>query len=230
VVDDDREIRASLRDYLRLRGFRASIASDSRELDRLLATANPDLIVLDIMMPGEDGLSVCKRLQETSQVPIILLTALTENTDRVVGLELGADDYVAKPFDPRELVARIRSVLRRSRMLPRRQQRARGLVRFDRWRLDLGRRELLREDDVAVKLSSGEHLLLVSLIEHAGLALTREQLLDLTKGREAQLFDRSIDNQISRLRRKVEADPKNPRIILTQWGGGYVFAAEVERE
>jgi two-component system, OmpR family, response regulator len=228
VVDDDREIRASLRDYLRLRGFRASIASDSRELDRLLATAKPDLIVLDIMMPGEDGLSVCKRLQETSQVPIILLTALTENTDRVVGLELGADDYVAKPFDPRELVARIRSVLRRSRMLPRRQQRATGLVRFDRWRFDLGRRELLREDDVAVKLSSGEHLLLVSLIEHAGLALTREQLLDLTKGREAQLFDRSIDNQISRLRRKVEADPKNPRIILTQWGGGYVFASEVE--
>jgi two-component system OmpR family response regulator len=230
VVDDDREIRASLGDYLRSRGFRASIASDSRELDRLLATANPDLIVLDIMMPGEDGLSVCKRLQETSQVPIILLTALTENTDRVVGLELGADDYVAKPFDPRELVARIRSVLRRSRMLPRRQQRSKGLVRFDRWRFDLARRELLREDDVAVKLSSGEHLLLVSLIEHAGLALTREQLLDLTKGREAQLFDRSIDNQISRLRRKVEADPKNPRIILTQWGGGYVFASEVEWE
>jgi two-component system OmpR family response regulator len=228
VVDDDREIRVSLADYLRSRGFRASVASDSTELDRMLATAKPDLIVLDIMMPGEDGLSVCKRLQETSQVPIILLTALTENTDRIVGLELGADDYVAKPFDPRELVARIRSVLRRSRMLPRRQQRARGLVRFDRWRFDFARRELVREDDVAVKLSSGEHLLLVSLIEHAGLALTREQLLDLTKGREAQLFDRSIDNQVSRLRRKMEVDPKNPQIILTQWGGGYVFAAEVE--
>jgi two-component system OmpR family response regulator len=228
VVDDDREIRASLAEYLRSRGFRASLAADSKELDRLLATASPDLIVLDIMMPGEDGLSVCKRLQESSQVPIILLTALTENTDRIVGLELGADDYVAKPFDPRELVARIRSVLRRSRMLPRRQQRAKGLVRFDRWRFDFARRELVREDDVAVKLSSGEHLLLTSLIEHAGLALTREQLLDLTKGREAQLFDRSIDNQVSRLRRKVEADPKNPRIILTQWGGGYLFAAEVE--
>ena len=228
VVDDDREIRASLAEYLRLRDFRASVASDSRELDRVLATASPDLIVLDIMMPGEDGLSVCRRLQQTSQVPIILLTALTENTDRIVGLELGADDYVTKPFDPRELVARIRSVLRRSRMLPRRQQRAKGLVRFDCWRFDFARRELLREDDVAVKLSSGEHLLLVSLIEHAGLALTREQLLDLTKGRDAQLFDRSIDNQISRLRRKVELDPKNPRIILTQWGGGYVFAAEVE--
>ena len=126
VVDDDRDIRASLAEYLRTRGFRTSVAPDSRELDRLLATANPDLIVLDIMMPGEDGLSICKRLQETSQVPIILLTALTESTDRIVGLELGADDYVAKPFDPRELVARISSVLRRSRMLPRRQQRAKG--------------------------------------------------------------------------------------------------------
>jgi two-component system, OmpR family, response regulator len=228
VVDDDREIRTSLAVYLRTRGFRVSVASDGKELERVLATASPDLIVLDIMMPGEDGLSVCKRLQDTSQVPIILLTALTQSTDRIVGLELGADDYVAKPFDPRELVARIRSVLRRSRMLPRQQRRARGQVCFDRWRFDLARKELLREDDVAVKLSSGEHRLLVSLIEHAGLALTREQLLDLTRGREAQLFDRSIDNQVSRLRRKVEVDPRNPRIIVTQWGGGYLFAADVE--
>jgi two-component system, OmpR family, response regulator len=228
VVDDDRDIRTSLADYLRTRGFRVSVASDSREMDRLLAAAQPDLIVLDIMMPGEDGLSVCKRLQEAAQVPIILLTALTESTDRIVGLELGADDYVAKPFDPRELVARIKSVLRRSQMLPPKQRRAKGQVRFDRWRFDFARKELLGADDVAVKLSSSEHLLLVSLIEHAGLALTRDQLLDLTKGREAQLFDRSIDNQISRLRRKVEADPKNPRIIVTQWGGGYTFAAEVE--
>jgi two-component system OmpR family response regulator len=228
VVDDDREIRISVAEYLRTRGFRVSVAADGKELDRVLATASPDLIVLDIMMPGEDGLSVCKRLQESSQIPIILLTALTDSSDRIVGLELGADDYVSKPFDPRELVARIRSVLRRSRTLPRKQQRSKGLVRFDRWRFDLARRELMSEDNVAVKLSSGEHLLLVSLIEHAGLALTRDQLLDLTKGRDAQLFDRSIDNQISRLRRKVETDPKNPRIILTEWGGGYVFAASVE--
>jgi two-component system OmpR family response regulator len=228
VVDDDRDIRASLAEYLRTRGLRVSVAADSREMDRLLATTQPDLIVLDIMMPGEDGLSVCRRLQESSQVPVILLTALTESTDRIVGLELGADDYVAKPFDPRELVARIKSVLRRSQMLPPKQRRGKGLVRFDRWRFDFARQELLGADDVAVKLSSGEHLLLASLIEHAGVALTRDQLLDLTKGREAQLFDRSIDNQISRLRRKVEADPRNPRIIVTQWGGGYVFAAEVE--
>jgi two-component system OmpR family response regulator len=228
VVDDDRDIRASLAEYLRGRGFRVSVASDSKEMDRLLATAHPDLIVLDIMMPGEDGLSVCRRLQDTSQIPIILLTALTESTDRIVGLELGADDYVAKPFDPRELVARVKSVLRRSQMLPRRQRQAKGFVRFDRWRFDFARKELLGDDDVVVRLSSGEHLLLVSLIEHAGTALTRDQLLDLTRGREAHVFDRSIDNQISRLRRKVELDPKNPRIIVTQRGGGYGFSAEVE--
>jgi two-component system OmpR family response regulator len=228
VVDDDRDIRVSIAEYLRTRGFRVSVASNAKELDRVLGTARPDLIVLDIMMPGEDGLSVCRRLQESSQIPIVLLTALTDSSDRIVGLELGADDYVSKPFDPRELVARIRSVLRRSQMLPRKQQRSRGLVQFDRWRFDVARRELLGDDHVAVKLSSGEHLLLVALIEHAGLALTRDQLLDLTKGRDAQLFDRSIDNQISRLRRKVEVEPKNPRIILTQWGGGYLFAAEVE--
>ena len=228
LVDDDRDIRASLSEYLRRRGFRTSVASGGKEMDRVLETGSPDLVVLDIMMPVEDGLVICRRLQESCQVPIILLTALTDSADRIVGLELGADDYVTKPFDPRELVARIRSVLRRSQMLPRRQRQSRGRVRFDRWHFDFARKELVGDDDVAVRLSSGEHLLLVCLIEHAGLALTREQLLDLTRGREAQVFDRSIDNQISRLRRKVEADPKNPRIIVTQWGGGYAFAAEVE--
>lgn len=228
LVDDDRDIRSSLAEYLRRRGFRTSVAANSKDADQVLATASPDLIVLDIMMPGEDGLTVCKRLQESRQIPIILLTALTDSADRIVGLELGADDYVTKPFDPRELVARVRSVLRRSQMLPRRQRQAKGLVRFARWRFDFAHKELLGDDDVAVRLSSGEHLLLVSLIEHAGVALTRDQLLDLTRGREAQVFDRSIDNQISRLRRKVEIDPRNPRIIVTQWGGGYLFAAEVE--
>jgi two-component system OmpR family response regulator len=228
VIDDDRAIRKPLAEYLRRHGFRTSTAADGREMDRLLATARVDVIVLDIMMPGEDGLSICKRLQETFQTPIILLTALGESADRIVGLELGADDYVTKPFDPRELVARVKSVLRRSEMLPRRRRQSKGLVRFDRWRFDFSRREIVANDDVVVRLSSGEHLLLVSLIEHAGVTLTRDQLLDLTKGREAQLFDRSIDNQISRLRRKLEIDPRNPRIILTQWGGGYVFAAALE--
>ena len=205
-----------------------SIARDGTEMDRIVSASQVDLLVLDIMMPGEDGFTLCKRVQATVQIPIVLLTALVETADRIVGLELGADDYVTKPFDPRELVARIRSVLRRAQMLPRRQQNAKGLVKFDRWRFDLSRKEVIGEDDVAVPLSSGEHLLLVTLIEHAGVTLTRDQLLDITRGRQAQLFDRSIDNQVSRLRRKLESDPRNPRIIQTKWGGGYVFAAEIE--
>ena len=228
VVDDDSNIRRPLTEYLRQRGFRASVAADGNDMDRVLATASVDLIVLDVMMPGEDGFAICRRLQETTQIPVILLTALAEATDRIVGLELGADDYVTKPFDPRELVARVGSVLRRSRMLPPRRARTRGVVRFDRWRFDLVQREVVGPDGVAVRLSSGEHLLLVSFIEHAGLTLSRDQLLDLTRGREAQVFDRSIDNQVSRLRRKLEADPAHPRIIVTEWGGGYVFAAELE--
>jgi len=229
VIDDDQEIRKPLAEYLRRRGFRTSIAGDGKEMDAVLATSSIDLVVLDVMMPGEDGFSICRRLQETTQVPVILLTALAEDADRIVGLELGADDYVNKPFNPRELVARIRSVLRRSRMLPRGRQHASGLVKFDRWRFDISRRELLGADDVVVRLSGGEHALLVAFIEHAGVTLSRDQLLDLTRGRESPPFDRSIDNQISRLRRKLEVDSGDPRIILTKWGGGYLFAAELER-
>ncbi|HEX4974043.1 MAG TPA: response regulator [Steroidobacteraceae bacterium] len=228
VIDDDRDIRRSLGAYLSQHGFRTSSAASAKEMDRLLATASVDLIVLDVMMPGEDGFSVCRRLQETSQIPVILLTALHGSTDRIVGLELGADDYVTKPFEPRELVARIRSVLRRTDMLPRRRRQSRGVVRFGPWRFDFSRKEILGPDDAVVRLSSGEHLLLVTFIEHAGITLSRDELLDLTKGRQAQVFDRSIDNQISRLRRKLEVDPKNPTIIQTTWGGGYSFAVELE--
>ena len=229
VIDDDQDIRKPLAEYLRRRGFRTSTAADGKEMDAVLATSSIDLAVLDVMMPGEDGFSICRRLQGTTQIPVILLTALAEDADRIVGLELGADDYLNKPFNPRELVARIRSVLRRSRMLPPGRQHASGLVKFDRWRFDLSRRELLGADDVAVRLSAGEHALLVAFIEHAGVTLSRDQLLDLTRGRESPPFDRNIDNQISRLRRKLEVDPGNPRIILTKWGGGYLFAAELER-
>jgi two-component system, OmpR family, response regulator len=229
VIDDDDSIRRSLAEYLRRRDFRTSTAANGKAMDDVLTTSSIDLIVLDVMMPGEDGFSICRRLQETTQVPIILLTALVEDTDRIVGLELGADDYVNKPFNPRELVARIRSVLRRSRMLQPRRQPSRGTVKFGPWRFDLSRKEIVGPDEVVVRLSSGEHMLLATFIEHAGIVLSRDQLLDLTRGREAQAFERSIDNQISRLRRKIEVDPGDPRIILTRWGTGYLFAAEVER-
>jgi two-component system OmpR family response regulator len=228
VVDDDKDIRMPLAKYLSQNGMRCTAASSGKEMDEKLTGANVDLIVLDVTMPGEDGFSICRRLQETMRIPIILLTALTEETDRIVGLELGADDYVTKPFNPRELLARIKSVLRRSQMLPIKQKNTRGLVEFEGWKFDFSHKEIIDKEGVAIRLSSGEHLLLVSLIDHGGMTLSREQLLDLTKGRETQLFDRSVDNQISRLRRKIEKDPKNPRIITTEWGGGYQFSAAVE--
>ena len=227
VVDDDREIRDPLARYLTRSGYRVSAAANGEDLDRLLAASIVDLIVLDIMLPGEDGLAICRRLQARAPVPIILLTAVADEADRIVGLELGADDYVCKPFNPRELLARIKSVLRRAEMLPPRQFRRRGEVRFDRWRFDFARREVIGPDEVAIRLSAGEYILLRILIENAGATLTRDQLLDLTRGRDVQLFDRSIDMQISRLRRKLEADHKAPRIIVTDWGGGYCLAAEL---
>lgn len=228
IVDDDWDIRAPLAKYLDRHGMRCSEAADGKEMDRKLAAANVDLVVLDVMLPGEDGFAICRRLQETTRIPIILLTALGDETDRIVGLELGADDYLTKPFNPRELLARIKSVLRRTQMLPPRQANARGVVQFDQWRFDFSQKEVVGADGAAVRLSSGEHMLLVSLIEHAGMTLSRDQLLELTRGRETQLFDRSIDNQVSRLRRKIERNPKKPRIILTQWGGGYQFAARLK--
>ncbi|MFT4769652.1 MAG: two-component system OmpR family response regulator [Glaciecola sp.] len=226
IVDDDSDIRLSLARYLSRCGVRCTLAGNGKELDQMLYSSTPDLIVLDIMMPGENGLSICRRLQQTHRIPIILLTALTEETDRIVGLELGADDYLTKPFNPRELLARARSVLRRSQMLPRRVPSTRGIVEFAGWTFDVARKEIVGSNGASVRLSSGEHMLLVSLIEHEGLTLSREQLLDITRGRETQLFDRSVDNQVSRLRRKLEKDPKNPQIIVTDWGGGYRFGAE----
>lgn len=229
VVDDDRDIRDPLAHYLTRAGFHVTTAADGGELDRVLATSIVDLIVLDIMLPGEDGLSICRRVQMRAAIPIILLTAVSDDADRIVGLEVGADDYVNKPFNPRELLARIKSVLRRSEMPPLRQLRHRGIISFEGWRFDFAKREVLNPDGIGIRLSGGEHLMLRILIEHAGTTLTRDQLLDLSRGRDAQLFDRSIDMQISRLRRKLGDDSKSPRIIVTEWGGGYCFAAEVVR-
>lgn len=230
IVDDERDITDPLATFLGRHGYRASVAHNGEGMDRILNTSRIDLIVLDIMMPGEDGLSICKRLQDPIYPPVILLTAMTDDTDRIIGLEVGADDYLCKPFNPRELVARIKSVIRRSERLPQHRKLSRGLVRFDRWKVDLSSRELIDQQGLITRLSSGEHRLLVAMIEYAGTTLSRDQLLDLTKGETSKLFDRSIDNQISRLRQKIEVDPKHPKIIVTHRGGGYVFAANLEFE
>jgi two-component system OmpR family response regulator len=230
VVDDHREIRDSLHAYLSKHGYRVSTAESAAVARRVLLSSGIDLVVLDIMMPGEDGLALCRSLRETTRLPIILLTAMSEDTDRVVGLEMGADDYVTKPFNPRELLARIKAVLRRTHtMPPQRQPLASDTVRFDRWTLDVRRRELMGADGVAVPLSTAEFVLLSAFLNHPHMVLSRDQLLDLTRGREAEVFDRSIDNQVSRLRKKIEADPKRPTCIKTHWGGGYSFTAEVQR-
>ena len=230
VVDDHREIRESLSDYLRQHGYRVSPAESAAAARKVLSASAIDLVVLDIMMPGEDGLALCRSLRETTDLPIILLTAMVEDTDRVVGLEMGADDYVTKPFNPRELLARIKAVLRRTHTLPpQRQPLADHAIRFDRWTLDVQRRELIGEDEIAIPLSTTEFLLLSAFLNHPQMVLSRDQLLDLTRGREGDVFDRSIDNQVSRLRKKIESDPKQPALIKTPWGGGYRFTAEVER-
>ena len=228
VVDDHRDIRDLLAKYLTKSGLRVTVADGGAALRRALQSSAIDLVVLDIMMPGEDGLSLCRFLRETTDVPVILLTAMAEETDRVVGLEIGADDYLTKPFNPRELLARIKAVLRRAQSLPRQRDAVAGhRLSFDRWRLDVDQRELVGDDDVVTPLSTGEFRLLSAFLARPNMVLSRDQLLDLTRGRAANAFDRSIDNQVSRLRRKIEADPNKPTLIKTVWGGGYRFTATV---
>jgi two-component system OmpR family response regulator len=230
VVDDHREIRDLLGRYLAKHGLRATVADSAAAARKILQANAIDLVVLDIMMPGEDGLSLCRHLRESGTVPVILLTAVAEETDRVVGLEMGADDYVTKPFNPRELLARIKAVLRRTFALPPQRGSVTGeRIRFDRWTLEVGRRELVAEDGIALPLSTGEFLLLVAFLNHPRMVLSRDQLLDLTRGRDSVPFDRSIDNQVSRLRRKIERDAKRPEIIKTHWGGGYSLGVEPQR-
>jgi len=230
VVDDHKEIRDLLAKFLVKHGMRVTTAADSTEARRHLKAGAFDLIVLDIMMPGEDGLSLCRYLSESSSPPVILLTAVAEETDRIIGLEVGADDYVTKPFNPRELLARIRAVLRRAHSIPPSRDAPPGeRLKFGRFTFDADRRELIDARDVATPLSYGEYLLLSAFLHRPNIVLTRDQLLDITRGRAANLFDRSIDNQVSRLRRKIEDDPKDPKIIQTIWGGGYKFVGAVER-
>eukprot|EP01037_Dinobryon_pediforme_P010567 gene10567-10637_t len=228
LVDDEVSLREPLADYLARQGFGVTQAASAAEARAHLATDACDLVLLDIMMPGEDGLSLCRHLAETRRVPVIFITARGEATDRIVGLEIGGDDYVVKPFDPRELVARIRSVLRRASRAPAEAGDA-VVYDFEGWRLDPLKRRLVDPDGVVVSISSAEFRLLMAFLDHPRQVLDRDRLLDMVQGREAHLFDRAVDNQISRLRRKIEPDSRNPQLIQTVWGGGYMLAAEVRK-
>ncbi|MCC7485094.1 MAG: response regulator [Burkholderiales bacterium] len=229
IVDDDAEIRTLLTEYLRKQGYRASAVADGRALRAAVATSVPDVIVLDLMLPGEDGLSLCRDLRSRSDVPIIMLTARGDETDRIVGLEMGADDYIAKPFNPRELLARVKSVLRRARSLPENLKAPEARAwRFAGWMLDNASRNLTAPDGVVVALSGTEFRLLRVFLDHPNRVLTRDQLIDFMLSRDAAPFDRAIDVQVSRLRHRLREDAREPAIIKTVRGRGYVFAAQVE--
>ncbi|WP_312519098.1 response regulator [Massilia sp.] len=230
VVDDHADIRDPLAAYLRRHDLDVLTAADAACARTLLRQHQVDLVVLDIMLPGEDGLSLCRHLASTTATPVILLTAMADQADRVAGLEMGADDYVVKPFDPRELVARIKGMLRRLGQLGRAagNWRAPRSYSFAHWTLDMDRRELRDANGEPVALSGAEFRLLSVLVERAGTVLSRDELLDLTRDGDVQNFDRSIDSQVSRLRKKLESDPRKPRLLKTSWGDGYVFTADVK--
>ena len=231
VVDDDREIRTLLSEYLAGNGFRTLEAADGAAMWKALDAARVDLIVLDLMMPGEDGLQLCRTLRARSNLPVIMLTARGHAIDRIVGLEMGADDYLAKPFEPRELLARIRSVLRRAEALPSNRETAEAThMRFAGWTLDLTARHLLNTHGVVVVLSGAEFRLLKVFLEHPKRVLSRDQLLNLTQGRDADPFERSIDLQVSRVRQKLDEDARDPQLIKTVRNEGYVLSAEVKVE
>jgi len=229
-VDDDREIRDLLARFLERQGFRVTAARDAREARRTWPHGHFQLVVLDLMLPGESGLDFARWLRTQSGVPIIMLTAMAEPTDRIIGLELGADDYLAKPFNPRELLARIRAVLRRAGEVQTRAETMPRALTFGGFRLEPPRRRLLNPEGVEVPLTGGEYDLLFALAERPNRVLTRDMLLDLLRGRQAGPFDRAIDVAVSRLRRKLEDDGRRAQLIKTVRGGGYVLAAEVERE
>jgi two-component system, OmpR family, response regulator len=232
VVDDDREIRSLLRDYLEKSGFRATAVSDGLETRRALGSQRFDLIVLDVMLPGESGLEICRELRETSYIPIVMLTALGEEVDRVVGLEVGADDYVAKPFSPRELVGRIRAVLRRVHQAAQfvEPYDAHARYTFAQWRLDTAARTLMSPLGDVVMLGGAEFEVLALLLSRAPHLVTRPQLIEFVRGRDFDPFDRSIDVRVSRLRQALGDDARAPRIVKTVYGQGYLVGVPVERD
>ncbi len=228
IVDDDRELCQLLSDYLQREGFHVHAVHDGRQLWAALDAQSPDLMLLDIMLPGDDGLTLCRQLRVHSRLPIIMLTAKGDDIDRILGLEMGADDYLPKPFNPRELLARIKSVLRRSQAAP-----VTGEVRyfhFAGWTLDVATRQLIDRTGLVIPLSSREYHLLRAFVDHPQRLLTRDQLIDWTQGREATPFDRSIDMQISRLRKRLGDDPRHPHLIKTLRNEGYLLATPVRRE
>ncbi|MDK1023461.1 MAG: response regulator [Gammaproteobacteria bacterium] len=231
VVDDDTEIRDLLAHYLAKENFRVITAKSGETVARILSEQRIHLVILDLMMPGEDGLSICRRIRVNSTIPIIILTAKGEEIDRIIGLEMGADDYMAKPFNPRELVARIKAVLWRTTHIYKDpgQDTQDETLAFDEWKINLSERKVLSPDGSNIELSSGEFDLLLAFVSNPKRILTRDQLLDLTKGRTLDPYDRSIDVQVSRLRRKIETDPQKPTIIKTVRGVGYTFTPAVNR-
>ncbi len=230
VVDDDREIRDLVSRFFVKHGYQVATASDARTMAAALAAGSTDLVILDLMLPGTSGLELCRDLRSRSSVPILMLTAMGDETDRIVGLEMGADDYLGKPFNPRELLARVRAILRRTGTVAAvgRQAVPPKRMRFAGWSLDLGRRRLEAPDGLIVDLTTGEYELLIAFVERPQRVLSRNQLLDLARGRDAAPFDRSIDVQVSRIRKKIELDPKAPEMIVTVRGDGYMFTPEVE--
>jgi two-component system, OmpR family, response regulator len=228
LVDDDKELCSLLSKFLIQHGYRVSIAHNGNEMEQILEASRISLVILDLMLPGDDGLVLCRRLRAASTLPIIMLTAMGDEVDRIIGLEMGADDYIAKVANPRELLARVRAVLRRAGAPdPAAAVDHKRILEFAGWRLDVTHRQLYSARNALVPLRAGEFDLLLAFAERPRRVLSRDQLLDLSRGRSAGVFDRSIDVQVSRLRRKIEPDPKEPTLIKTVRSGGYILAANV---
>jgi len=233
IVDDDREICTMLSDFLQKHNYRVYTAHNSKQMNNILQRHKIDLLVLDIMLPGDDGLEICRKLRKKSAIPIIMASALGDETERIIGLEIGADDYLPKPFNPRELIARIKSLLRRAHghlhtAIATKKLKSIPNIKFANWLLNRNKCCLVNADGLTIPLSSGEYNLLLAFIDNPHRTLTRDQLMDITHGRETAPFDRAIDVQVGRLRKKIEKNSKKPKIIITVRGGGYQFTADIE--